>query len=198
MIKTSLFMNVKFKTTFAICCILSSTLLLTACNKDKEPAAKNESQTNSSTDAIGQLNQTPIKQFPSTPDDGHDITILDDYDTRFTEMSDSMEIELAKMKQANTLTPEFEQQRQKDNIKSALTMLKQLELKTEQGRYIQGLLYDYWEQQAKNLDQATLANNNQQVDANKQVNHLNEYLHAQSQLHHWKSTQTSETKMQTE
>ncbi|MBC9228904.1 hypothetical protein HI850_006100 [bacterium SPL81] len=191
-------MNVKFKTTFAIGCILSSTLLLTACNKDKEPAAKNESQTNSSTDAIGQLNQTPIKQFPSTPDDGHDITILDDYDTRFTEMSDSMEIELAKMKQANTLTPEFEQQRQKDNIKSALTMLKQLELKTEQGRYIQGLLYDYWEQQAKNLDQATLANNNQQIDANKQVNHLNEYLHAQSQLHHWKSTQTSETKMQTE
>ncbi|MFW1952543.1 hypothetical protein [Acinetobacter beijerinckii] len=191
-------MNVKFKTTFAIGCILCSTLLLTACNKDKEPAAKNESQTNSSTDAIGQLNQTPIKQFPSTPDDGHDIRILDDYDTRFTEMSDSMEIELAKMKQANTLTPEFEQQRQKDNIKSALTMLKQLELKTEQGRYIQGLLYDYWEQQAKNLDQATLANNNQQVDANKQVNHLNEYLHAQSQLHHWKSTQTSETKMQTE
>lgn len=191
-------MNVKFKTTFAIGCILSSTLLLTACNKDKEPAAKNESQTNSSTDAIGQLNQTPIKQFPSTPDDGHDIAILDDYDTRFTEMSDSMEIELAKMKQANTLTPEFEQQRQKDNIKSALTMLKQLELKTEQGRYIQGLLYDYWEQQAKNLDQATLANNNQQVDANKQVNHLNEYLHAQSQLHHWKSTQTPETKMQTE
>ncbi|ENW06982.1 hypothetical protein [Acinetobacter beijerinckii] len=191
-------MNVKFKTTFAIGCILSSTLLLTACNKDKEPAAKNESQTNSSTDAIGQLNQTPIKQFPSTPDDGHDIAILDDYDTRFTEMSDSMEIELAKMKQANTLTPEFEQQRQKDNIKSALTMLKQLELKTEQGRYIQGLLYDYWEQQAKNLDQATLANNNQQVDANKQVNHLNEYLHAQSQLHHWKSAQTPETKMQTE
>lgn len=191
-------MNVKFKTTFAIGCILSSTLLLTACNKDKEPAAKNESQTNSSTDAIGQLNQTPIKQFPSTPDDGHDIAILDDYDTRFTEMSDSMEIELAKMKQANTLTPEFEQQRQKDNIKSALTMLKQLELKTEQGRYIQGLLYDYWEQQAKNLDQATLANNNQQVDANKQVNHLNEYLHAQSQLHHWKSTQTPENKMQTE
>ncbi|WP_277559540.1 hypothetical protein [Acinetobacter beijerinckii] len=191
-------MNVKFKTTFAIGCILSSTLLLTACNKDKEPAAKNESQTNSTTDAIGQLNQTPIKQFPSTPDDGHDIAILDDYDTRFTEMSDSMEIELAKMKQANTLTPEFEQQRQKDNIKSALTMLKQLELKTEQGRYIQGLLYYYWEQQAKNLDQATLANNNQQVDANKQVNHLNEYLHAQSQLHHWKSTQTSETKMQTE
>lgn len=198
MIKTSLFMNVKFKTTFAIGCILSSALLLTACNKDKEPAAKNESQTNSTTDAIGQLNQTPIKQFPSTPDDVHDIAILDDYDTRFTEMSDSMEIELAKMKQANTLTPEFEQQRQKDNIKSALTMLKQLELKTEQGRYIQGLLYYYWEQQAKNLDQATLANNNQQVDANKQVNHLNEYLHAQSQLHHWKSTQTSETKMQTE
>ena len=29
------------------------------------------------------------------------------------EMSDSMEMELAKMKEANSLTPEFEQQRQK-------------------------------------------------------------------------------------
>jgi hypothetical protein len=32
-------------------------------------------------------------------------------------MSDSMEIELAKMKEANTLTPEFEQQRQNCSLK---------------------------------------------------------------------------------
>ncbi len=65
----------------------------------------------------------------------NDIAILDDYDRRFTEMSDSMEIELAKMKEANTLTPAFEQQRQEDNVQSALNMLKELELKTETRSY---------------------------------------------------------------
>ena len=34
-----------------------------------------------------------------------------------------------------------------DNVRSSLTMLKDLDLKTEQGRYIQGLLYQYWENQ---------------------------------------------------
>ena len=117
------------KTIFAISCVLSTALLLSACNKDQPPAPNNEKQGSSVNNSIGELNPTPIKQFPATPDDGHDIAILEDYDQRFTAMSDSMEIELAKMKEANTLTPEFEQQRQKDNIRSALTMLKELELK---------------------------------------------------------------------
>ena len=108
-----------------------------------------------------------------------------------------MEIELAKMKEANTLTPEFEQQRQKDNIRSALTMLKELELKTEQGRYIQGLLSDYWQNQAKALEQSTLSGS-ATPDTGKQVDQLKQYLHAQSQLHHWKSSQTSDSKMQQE
>lgn len=183
------------KTTFALTCALSSALMLSACNKDKEPAAKQQQQSSASNDAIGQLNQTPIKQFPATADDGHDIAVLEDYDHRFTDMSDSMEMELAKMKEANSLTPEFEQQRQKDNVNSALKMLKELELKTEQGRYIQGLLYDYWEHQAQVLEQANTA---QTTDANQQVNQLNEYLHAQSQLHHWRNAQTAESKMQAE
>jgi hypothetical protein len=186
------------KTTFAITCVLSSVLMLSACNKDKAPSPDKAQQTNAANDAIGQLNQTPIKQFPTTADDGHDIAILDDYDRRFTDMSDSMEMELAKMKEANSLTPEFEQQRQKDNVKSALSMLKELELKTEQGRYIQGLLYDYWDHQAKVLEQANTTTSPQKADTNQQVNHLNEYLHAQSQLHHWRNAQAPETKMQAE
>ena len=64
--------------------------------------------------------------------------------------------------------------------------IKDLDLKTEQGRYIQGLLYDYWESQAKALQNTT--------DTNQQVNQLNEYLHAQSQLHHWRSAQATENK----
>ncbi|MCH7335886.1 hypothetical protein [Acinetobacter sp. NIPH 2699] len=182
-------MKAKFKTTFAMSCILGSALLLSACDKDQEPKIQNESQT-SINNEIGQLNPMPIKQFPTTADDAHDIATLDEYEQHFTEMTDSMEIELAKMKQDGTLTSEFEQQRQKDNVRSALNMLKDLELKTEQGRYIQGLLYDYWDNQTKVLEQSRFSNPPQ--DSAKQVEHLNGYLHAQSQLHHWKSSQTPE------
>ncbi|ENW97650.1 hypothetical protein [Acinetobacter sp. NIPH 298] len=186
-------MKAIYKTTLAMSCVLGSALLLSACNKDQEPKTQNEAQTNSVNDAIGQLNPMPIKQFPTTADDAHDIAILDEYEQRFTEMTDSMEIELAKMKQDGSLTAEFEQQRQKDNVRSALNMLKDLELKTEQGRYIQGLLYDYWDNQAKALEQSRYSNPSQ--NSTDQVEQLNGYLHAQSQLHHWKSSQTSETKM---
>lgn len=191
-------MTIKFKTTVALTGLLSATLLLSACNKDPQTTAHQEQQSTTNKDAIGQIKQIPIKQFPATANDAHDIAALDDYDRRFTEMSDSMEMELAKMKEANSLTPEFEQQRQKDNVRSALNMLKELELKTEQGRYIQGLLYEYWDNQAKVLEQSTLSSTTQNADTAKQVDHLNEYLHAQSQLHHWKSSQTSEIKMKTE
>lgn len=191
-------MTVKFKTTVALTGLLSATLLLSACNKDQQTTAHPEQQSSTSNDAIGQIKQIPIKQFPATADDAHDIAVLDDYDRRFTEMSDSMEMELAKMKEANSLTPEFEQQRQKDNVRSALNMLKELELKTEQGRYIQGLLYEYWDNQAKVLEQSTLSSTTQNADTAKQVDHLNEYLHAQSQLHHWKSSQPAESKKSAE
>jgi hypothetical protein len=173
-------------------------LLLSACNKDPQTTAHQEQQSTTNNDAIGQIKQIPIKQFPATANDAHDIAVLDDYDRRFTEMSDSMEMELAKMKEANSLTPEFEQQRQKDNVRSALNMLKELELKTEQGRYIQGLLYEYWDNQAKVLEQSTLSSTTQNADTAKQVEHLNEYLHAQSQLHHWKSSQPAESKKSAE
>lgn len=187
-----------FKTSYIFIGILSAAILCSACNKD-QPSTPSERQTNSAHDnSIGQLSQMPIKSFPNTVDDAHDIAILDDYDHRFTAMTDSMEIELAKMKQDNTLTPEFEYQRQKDHVKSALTMLKDLELKTEQGHYIQGLLYNYWEHQAKMLEQMNLIDAPKNSDTTKQVNHLNEYLHAQSQLHHWKSNLAPETKMQVE
>ncbi len=49
-----------------------------------------------------------MKKFPATADDAHDIALLEDYDRRFTEMSDEMENELRKMHEAGTLTAEFE------------------------------------------------------------------------------------------
>lgn len=75
------------------------------------------------------MNERPVKTFPATADDAHDIALLEDYDRRFTEMSDEMESELAKMHEAGTLTTEFEQQRTLDNVRSSLTMLKDLDLK---------------------------------------------------------------------
>ena len=82
----------------------------------------------------------PVKAFEKTPDDPHDIAMLTDFDTRFTQMSDEMEDELVKMQENGSLTEEFAYNRKRDNIQSALNMLKQLNLKTQQGRYIQGLM----------------------------------------------------------
>jgi hypothetical protein len=78
------------------------------------------------------------------------------------------------------------QQRQRDHIQSALTLLKSLELKTEQGRYIQGLIYQYWEQQQKLLG-TTSSDKAIQHDAKENVKGLGQYLHAQEQLEHWRN-----------
>lgn len=163
--------------------LLSSSLLLTACKKADEPAKTEQHQTNSSTDQVMEkLNERPVKKFATTADDAHDIALLEDYDRRFTEMSDEMETELEKMHEAGTLTTEFEQKRTLDNVRSALTMLKDLDLKTEQGRYIQGLLYQYWENQEKHLS-------DKQANKDEQVNQLADYLQAQNQLKYWKASQ---------
>ena len=69
-----------------------------------------------------------------------------------------------------------------DNVRSSLTMLKDLDLKTEQGRYIQGLLYQYWENQEKNFS-------DKQASKDEQVKQLADYLQAQNQLKYWKASQ---------
>ncbi|MDR2249051.1 hypothetical protein [Acinetobacter sp.] len=163
--------------------LLSSSLLLTACKKADEPVKTEQHHTNSSTDQVMEkLNERPVKKFTTTADDAHDITLLEDYDRRFTEMSDEMETELAKMHEAGTLTTDFEQKRTLDNVRSALTMLKDLDLKTEQGRYIQGLLYQYWENQEKHFS-------DKQANKDEQINQLADYLQAQNQLKYWKASQ---------
>ena len=78
--------------------------------------------------------------------------------------------------------------RKRDNIQSALRMLKELDLKTEQGRYIQGLMYQYWDNQGKLLRQPPADQNGKAAD-NKQpsenVKGLGQFIHAQEQLEHW-------------
>jgi len=91
-----------------------------------------------------------------------------------------MEDELIKMREAGTLTDEFAKTRKQDNIQSALNMLKELDLKTEQGRYIQTLMYQYWDNQAKIIQ-------NKNATPEQNVKGLGELIHAQEQLEHWQS-----------
>lgn len=174
------FMNTKiYQASLAI--LLGSSLLLSACKKQEAPQTESQSS-HASSDVLEQLNERPVQTFAATADDAHDIELLEDYDRRFTQMSDEMELELAKMHEAGTLTAEFEQQRSHDNIQSALTMLKELDLKTEQGRYIQGLLYQYWETQDKQAGEP-------QVNSKERMSDLGDYLQAQNQLKYWKASQ---------
>ena len=172
--------------------VLGSTLLLSACNKNDQSktAPSTEQQTNEHQANVDQLKTPPIKEFPTTEQDTHDIALLDEFDEKFTAMTDDMDNELAKMQQDGSLTPEFERNRKLDHIQSALTMLKDLDLKTAQGRYIQGLLYQYWENQGKLInEQTSSANAQNQKKAAINVQDLSDYLHAQEQLKHWKDQQ---------
>ncbi|MGK7680490.1 hypothetical protein ACSRC7_05535, partial [Acinetobacter baumannii] len=49
-------------------------------------------------------------------------------------------------------------------------------------RYIQGLLYQYWENQEKNFS-------DKQASKDEQVKQLADYLQAQNQLKYWKASQ---------
>lgn len=158
--------------------LLGGSLILTGCNKANERA---EQDTLSNDDKILQeLSSEPVKSFAKTANDPHDIALLVDYDQRFSSISDEMEDELIKMREAGTLTDEFAKTRKQDNIQSALNMLKELDLKTEQGRYIQTLMYQYWDNQAKIIQ-------NKNATPEQNVKGLGELIHAQEQLEHWQS-----------
>ncbi|EOR04260.1 hypothetical protein [Acinetobacter tandoii] len=163
--------------------LLCSSLLFTGCSKNNEVDAPDPSQDR----MMQELESSPVKEFPKTANDQHDITLLVDYDRRFSEMSDEMEDELIKMRDNGSLTDEFARSRKQDNIQSALTMLKALDLKTEQGRYIQGLMAQYWENQAKLLNQNSKASQDIPNSTPDNIKGLGEFLHAQEQLDHWEA-----------
>ena len=81
--------------------VLGSTLLLSACNKNDQSktAPSTEQQTYEHQANVDQLKTPPIKEFPTTEQDTHDIALLDEFDEKFTAMTDDMDNELAKMQQ---------------------------------------------------------------------------------------------------
>lgn len=176
-------MNISLKT-LALATLVGSSLLLSACdNKNAEHA-----ETVTHEDKVMQeLASEAIRNFDKTPNDQHDILLLVDYDNRFTEVSDEMEDELVKLSKAGNLTAEFAYNRKKDNLISASEMLKNLEIKTEQGRYIQGLIAAYWDQQLKLLEQHKDKILDDKSSSKDKLVGLGNYLHAQDQLENWRS-----------
>lgn len=179
-------MKMKTRTyVYALIVSASGSLLLTACNRTpdstEKPAASAQQQ-----DVMKQLQTPPPKSFDNTPQDAQDIAALDDFEQRFNAMNSDMEAELIKLQKSGDLTPEFERNRKADTVNSALQMLKALDLKTEQGRYIQGLFYQYWDIQAKAYSTAETSAASSTAHSAPMTQGLGHYLQAQEQLRHWK------------
>ena len=148
--------------------ILATSGVLIAC----QPQQSEQTQNSAPQPTV----ETDIKAFSATQEDATDIERLNTFNTNFISMSNEMYHELEQLKAQNTLQPDFVQRRKRDQALSALNMLKDLELSTPQGHYIQGMLYDYWEQQLKFLD------GQQQQAPNKNI-----VLQAEHQLQHWQA-----------
>lgn len=155
--------------------LVSSALGLSACQQ------KTDTQ-NTQQASEPSLEQQGIKEFKATPDDAKDIATLEQFNKNFLETSNDMLNELQLLKKQGKLTDQFVLQRKHDQVLSALHMLKDLELKTAQGHYIQGMLYDYWDQQLKFLDHANQASelNEKVIEPNKHI-----MVQAQNQLSYW-------------
>ncbi|PVZ89483.1 hypothetical protein C9426_04240 [Serratia sp. S1B] len=154
--------------------MLAGSLGLAACQKQPEQNSSATTASSAATHTVSEANiPQNIRAFAATPDDAHDIQQLDNFNRTFHDMTQDMRTELEQLKQQNQLTTEFVEQRKHDQIHSALNMLKDLDLKTEQGRYIQGMMYDYWDQ--RQHQKAT-----EKVDKTP-------VIQATQQLEYWKS-----------
>lgn len=171
----------KLLSRFSLIALMGSTILLSACD------SKNNEQKMAPEDQIMQeMSSEQIQNFSKTKDDVHDIKLLIDYDARYSAMTESLESELTQLQKKSSLSADFAYTRKADNILSALDMLKQLDLKTQQGRYIQGLLSSYWEEQSAWLKKhQAQANADTQVTDNTLQSAQN-FLRAQEQLEYWR------------
>lgn len=166
--------------------LFAAVMLLMACDQKTSESTEPAADSTASDQVMQELKTEPLKDFPKTTEDPHDIAVLTDYEQRFQEMSAELEKELNSMRDEDSLSPEFIQQRQRDHVQSALNMLKDLELKTEQGRYIQGMMYQYWQHQDK-LVNSPETQTKTVNEASESVKGLGKYLHAQEQLERWRS-----------
>lgn len=159
---------------------LSSIMLLLGACSPKTNNQENGQQTASATLTTEQQIAQTVRKFSSTPQDAHDIALIKNYKDKFQTMSIEFEKDLARLKQDGYLTTDMEKDRHRDQALSAMNMLKALELDTEQGRYIQGLYYQYWETQYQHYE------TNSTAPVNTPTNELSQ---AEAQLNYWQSIQ---------
>lgn len=164
---------------FISCTILSSLLLITGCQK------KTTSEQQQTASEPSPSHPKDIQVFAATAHDAEDIAQFDRFNQNFQSMSKEMRDELQQLKQQGQLSPEFLSQRKHDRILSALNMLKDMNLQTQQGHYIQGLMSSFWEdklKQSKTTTSAVTASEPQQITSNLMQQ-------AEQQLDYWKSQQ---------
>lgn len=176
-------MQITFKHTIAPLTIFLA-FSLSACERSKVEHADKLSPEDQIMQT--QVEQAAIQPFEMTADDPHDIQLLTDYEQRHEQMSEDMLDELERLHEAKQLDAAFAQSRLQDNMQSALAMLKDLDLKTPQGRYIQGLMSHYWEQQAQYLATQNTTSAPYPVSKEQRQQGLADLLQAQQQLEHWR------------
>lgn len=167
---------------------LSSLCLISACSPQKSNSSSNSTESVDPSDELKHKIETKsLKTFPATAQDAHDIGLLQDYENNFNSMSTELENELKQLSAQGNLSEEMNNQRKRDLIQSSLNMLKELDLKTEQGRYIQGLFYQYWENQAKVYNELQQSASNELRNPTDAVEGMGDYYTAQAQLKQWHS-----------
>lgn len=170
-------------------CGLSMALLLSACSpKPEVPEISPKESIDPSDDLKAKIQAKEIKRFPSSDNDAHDITLLNSYQSNFDQVSQALDDDLQNLAVQGNLSAEMSNHRKRDLIQSSLNMLKDLDLKTAQGRYIQGLLYQYWENQANVYDELGQSANNELQNPTDAVEGMGDYYTALAQLQHWQTT----------
>lgn len=181
--------KLKLKSGLGMAMTLSVCCLITACSSEKNTTASKPGteSVDPSDELKHQIETKSHKAFPATEQDAHDIGLLQDYEKNFNSMSTELENELKELSAQGNLSEEMNNQRKRDLIQSSLNMLKDLDLKTEQGRYIQGLFYQYWDNQAKVYNELQQSASNELKNPTDAVEGMGDYYTAQAQLKQWHS-----------
>ena len=96
--------------------LLTSIVFMAACSPKDGQQNNSSEPKDASQEVMDQLKTKPIKAFPSTPNDAHDIALLDEYDQKFTENNNALEADLKKRAADGSLTEDIDRQLKRDNI----------------------------------------------------------------------------------